>query len=112
MRGLHTGAAIITVRPSDPVYKVELTTLFQLFLLGINSFLTRCCIDYIASNLVAFCLCLQSVPESRVRIVVVANLQLSPSVAYIMQHATVTYTVHVMKQSQAFGKGTYFVKML
>ena len=42
------------------------------------------------------------------RIVVVANLQLSPSVAYIMQHATVTYTVHVMKQSQAFGKGYQF----
>lgn len=23
MRGLHTGAALITVRPSDPVYKVR-----------------------------------------------------------------------------------------
>jgi nuclear pore complex protein Nup210 len=24
MRGLHTGAAVITVKPSDPVYKVHL----------------------------------------------------------------------------------------
>lgn len=29
MRGLHTGAAVITVKPSDPVYKVHLVIVEQ-----------------------------------------------------------------------------------
>jgi len=47
---------------------------------------------------------LQHIPESRVRIFVVANLQLVPSIAYIMQHATVTYTVELLKQGRVHGQ--------
>jgi len=38
-----------------------------------------------------------------VRIFVVANLQLVPSVAYIMQHAIVMYTVELLKQGRVHG---------
>jgi len=47
---------------------------------------------------------LQHIPESRVRIFVVANLQLVPSIAYIIQHATVTYTVELLKQGRVYGQ--------
>ena len=46
----------------------------------------------------------QHIAESRVRIFVVANLQLVPSIAYIIQHATVTYTVELLKQGRVHGK--------
>ena len=47
---------------------------------------------------------MQHIPESRVRIFVVANLQLVPSTAYILQHATVTYVVELLKQGRVHGQ--------
>jgi len=46
----------------------------------------------------------QHLPEHRVRVLVVANLQLSPSVVYILPHLTVTYKVELLKQGKAHGK--------
>lgn len=63
MKGLQTGAAIISVKAADPAYK--------------------------------------HLPEHQVRVLVVANLQLTPSVVYLLPHARVTYRVDLLKQGKS-----------
>jgi hypothetical protein len=47
---------------------------------------------------------IQTVEEAVVRIVVMANIQLVPPIAYLLQHTTVTYRVEIIKQNKVHGK--------
>ena len=42
----------------------------------------------------------QHVEEASVRIIVMANIQISPPVVYLMQHTHVKYTVELIKQNK------------
>ena len=46
----------------------------------------------------------QSVKPSEVRIVVIANLMLSPPDAYVLKHARVKYTVELLRHNSLKGK--------
>lgn len=103
VEGMRTGSALVKARIKDRAYKVWISVKKKI---KFTSFLYYLACKYspLTVSFESVVLSVKEVISPSVKIIVIANLIISPAEAYILKHATIKYAVKQIKQSSMLGK--------